>query len=241
MTLQARPRVTERMETQSYAVTIRRVLVLQALRYMFHSRWLRRRFENTVSSGLVGCGAGNVLASRFPEEPGLSLQHAFSGYVSKRWTKCRPSQFIIKPGLTITYERQASSPIITHTRRRLSVFQHFSHSLMMCFFHKWFVRLRLKKFMTNHVWYAVMLHPWPTENIWLVIVPRPKHTHSHTHIESTLTETIFIDRLVLLHSSLFLWSFGSEGKGQRWEWWWRWHTFWQSAHEGTKKDDRTFR
>lgn len=72
-----------------------------------------------------------ILASRFPEEPGLSLQHAFSGYVSKRWTKCRPSQFIIKPGLTITYERQASSPIITHTTttERFSTLLSFAHDV----------------------------------------------------------------------------------------------------------------
>lgn len=35
------------------------------------------------------------------------------------------------------------------------------------FFFSQMIRL---KFMTNHMWYAVMLHPWPTENIWLVFI-----------------------------------------------------------------------
>lgn len=79
----------------------------------------------------------------------------------------------------------------------------------------------------------------------LVVFICPKHTH----IQSTLTETIIIiDRLVLLHVldsfSAFLLpcstsSVGSEGKGQRWEVMEMTH-IWQSTHEGTKKDNRTF-
>lgn len=95
------------METQSYAVTIQRVLVLQALRYIFHS-W--RRNENTVSSGLVECRAGNVLmhVDLSSEEPRpLASQHAFGGYVSKRRRrhehKMRTVTVHIKPGLTVTY------------------------------------------------------------------------------------------------------------------------------------------
>lgn len=95
--------------------------------------------------------------------------------------------------------------------------------------------------MTNHMWYAVMLHPWPTENIWLVFIgDHVRSPPKHTHIQST----IFIHRLVLLRVlSVPLQrtsSVGSEGKGQRWEWWWRWHTFGKVPTRGRRKTTGLF-
>lgn len=113
---QARPRVTERMETWSYPVTIQRVLVLQALRYIFHSETHREHSVFRISRISRGKRphARRPLVRRTPASRfNMHLVDTFLRVTSTKVT------VHIKPGLTVTYRRQASPPIITDTTTEL--------------------------------------------------------------------------------------------------------------------------
>lgn len=147
---QTRPR--ERMETRSYAVTIQRVLVLQALRYIFHSETLREHSVFRISRISRGKRphARRPLVRRTPVSRfNMHLVDTFLRVGGITSTKC--GLVHIKP----TYRCQASPRIITDTTAFLNTGLFYSYTSLtslipvVCFCSQ-MIKLRFK-FMTNHV------------------------------------------------------------------------------------------